>query len=182
MYLSQRYDSNVYYVRSKCLAADTRKGKNQPPFHGNLNYDYIMWIDSDIIFSTDDFEKLLSHQLDIVAGMYLMEGGQEYAIVKDWDEEEFKREGRFKFLTPADTFGKSEPFEVVYSGFGFMLIKRGVFETVEYPWFAPKFFEIGPCWDFCSEDVGFCLKAREAGFKIVIDPTITVRHEKTCLY
>jgi lipopolysaccharide biosynthesis glycosyltransferase len=56
-----------------------------------FDYDYIMWIDSDIIFTTEQFDKLLSNNVDICGGVYLMEGGQQFAAVKNWNEEKFKK-------------------------------------------------------------------------------------------
>ena len=49
----------VNFARCKCAGADVRRGKKQKPFDG-LPYDYMMWIDSDIIFNNESFEKLLS--------------------------------------------------------------------------------------------------------------------------
>lgn len=62
-----------------------------------------------------------------------------------------------------------------------MLIKKGVFESMDYPWFRPINQKIGKCVDFCMEDVAFCLRAKEKGFKVYIDPTIRVLHEKKVL-
>jgi hypothetical protein len=52
---------------------------------------------------------------------------------------------------------------VDYTGFGWVLIQKGVFEGLEYPWFAPKMqvFESGAVQDMCGEDVSFCLDAKE---------------------
>ena len=78
---------------------------------------------------------------------------------------------------------RRKPFTVDYTGFGWLLIKYGVFEHSEmkYPWFAPKMqvFESGDVQDMCGEDVSFCLDAKEAGFEIWCDPRIRVGHEKT---
>ncbi len=68
--------------------------------------------------------------------------------------------------------------EVEYNGMGFMLIKKGVFEKVEYPWFCQLKKQIGDLEDYCSEDVAFCHLARKAGFQIFIDPQLIVGHEK----
>jgi GT2 family glycosyltransferase len=180
IFFSQKYTSNVYYVRSLCLGADVMRGPRQKPFDGKVQYDYIMWIDSDVIFEPDQFFKLLSHKKDIVGGLYLMEGGQQFAVVKDWDEEFFKSHSSFKFLTPNDLPINKQLMEVSYSGFGFLLMKHGVFETIDYPWFEPQHFKFGDSMsDFASEDVSFCLKAKKYGYKIHIDPTIVVGHEKT---
>lgn len=178
--LSQRYNSNVYYVRAQCLGADVLAGKNQKPFQGTIDYDYIMWIDSDVIYEPIDFKKLLDRELDIIGGIYLMENGTEYAVVKDWDLNYFQKHGTFKFLRKEDILLQQDPIEVSYTGFGFLLMKKGVFEKIEYPWFEPHITDLGKgIIDFASEDVSFCLKARSTGFKIHIDPTVRVGHEKT---
>jgi GT2 family glycosyltransferase len=176
--LSRREACNIYYVRNMCLGADVMRGKDQKPFDGKLDYDFIMWIDSDILFNQQQFMKLLSHDADIVSGVYLMEDGKSLATVKEWDEEYFKKNGHFNFLTIQEISGKEELIEVAYTGMGFMLIKRGVFERLEYPWFRPLEKKIGDMVDFTMEDVAFCLRAREAGFKILVDPAVRVGHEK----
>jgi GT2 family glycosyltransferase len=100
------------------------------------------------------------------------------ATVQNWDEEYFKKNGYFNFLTIPDINGKEDLIEVSYTGMGFMLVKKGVFESMEYPWFRPIEKQIGDAVDFTMEDVAFCLKAAEAGFKVFIDPTVRVGHEK----
>ena len=68
---------------------------------------------------------------------------------------------------------------IIKTGFGWLLIKNGVFEHEEmkYPWFAPKMqvFESGEVQDMCGEDVSFCLDAR--GGAEICDPRIRVGHE-----
>ena len=46
IFMSNFQSSNVYYVRNLCLGGDVLKGKNQKPFQGKIDYDYIMWIDT----------------------------------------------------------------------------------------------------------------------------------------
>ena len=137
-----------------------------------------MWIDSDVLFSPAQFKKLLDHDKDVISGLYLMDGGKAYAAVKNWDEEYFKKNHKFKFLTPEDIRERKGLFEVSYAGMGFMLVKKGVFESVEYPWFCPLQKKIGDMVDFTSEDVGFCLKAQDKGYGIFVDPEVIAGHEK----
>ena len=80
-----------------------------------------------------------------------------------------------------ETMGKrKKPFTCDYTGFGWVLIKNGVFEHTEqmkYPWFAPKMqvFESGEVQDMCGEDVSFCLDAIEAGFRYLVRSTYSSR-------
>lgn len=187
--ISQKYTSNVYYVRNMCLGGDVMRGIHQKPFDGKLDYDYIMWIDSDTVFTTEQFLTLLKHDKPIVSGLYLMDGGHNYATVKDWDLNYFRKHSSFQFLSPKsiDEWKDKNPgklMEVEYTGFGFILCKKGVFESLKYPWFSPIFERkiSKDVVDFCSEDVSFCKKVLKKGYKIYIDPTIVVGHEKTIVY
>ena len=179
--LSRWESCNIYYVRNMCLGADISRGKDQKPFNNQVDYDYIMWIDSDIVFTPQQFQKLLDHKKDIVSGIYLMGDGRHLATCKKWDEEYFKKHCHFKFLTFEDVKGKEGLIEVSYTGMGFMLIKKGVFESIEYPWFSPIVKKIGNIVDFTMEDVAFCLNAKENGFKIFVDQTVIVGHEKRAI-
>ena len=69
--LSSSYNSVVYYVRNQCLGGSVLAGKNQHPFNGQ-NYDYIMWIDSDMVFTVDDFIGLLIIMLKNLCFMWFL--------------------------------------------------------------------------------------------------------------
>ena len=181
--ISQQYSSMVNYARCKCAGADVTKGKNQKPF-GGLEYDYMMWIDSDIRFNTETFIKLVEMEKDIASGWYAQPGnsgnGMYTPVVERMDDEFFKKNGSYQFLTTEDLSNREEIFKVDYTGFGWILIKQDVFESIEYPWFAPKLLNIGEdIQDVCSEDVAFCHDVKDAGFDIWVDPTCRVGHEKT---
>ena len=175
--LSQKYDPVVYYVRNKCLGGDVRRGVHQKPFDGKIPYDYLMWVDSDILFTFDQMVSLLKHDLPIVSGVYMKSDKVHYATVKTWDTSRFTADGSFEFLRP-ETIG-DKPLEVDYTGFGFILIKAGVLESLEYPWFQPVMHDLGNgIKDFSSEDVSACLAFKNKGYKIVVDPNVRVGHEK----
>jgi len=141
-----------------------------------------MWIDSDIIFTPDQFFKLINTDKDIVSGLYKMQDNIHYATVEKWDDNFFLNNGNYQFMTPEMISKKKELFPVAYTGFGWMLMKKGVFESLEYPWFQPTWKE----WDykgkhireFMMEDVSFCNMIQEKGYQIWINPEIVVGHEK----
>jgi len=176
--ISQQSSCNVYYVRNKCLGGDVRRGGGQKPFNGALDYDYLMWIDSDIVFRPHHFQRLLDDRLPIVAGLYLMESGAHFATVQTWDEHYFAEHGTFRFLSPTDIEHKDEPFTVAYTGMGFMLVQCGVFEAMAYPWFRPIAKRVGKAVDFTMEDVAFCLTSASQGVNVAVDPRVRVGHEK----
>jgi hypothetical protein len=168
----------VYYARNMCLGGDNLRGEEQKPFNGTVEYTHMLWIDSDIIFSPNHVQVLLNHDKDIVSGVYLMADRVHYASVEVWDEDYFVQHGSFKFLSPKDLENKKDLIDVAYTGFGFMLVKKGVFESLNYPWFRPIFYSIKHVKDFSSEDSAFCRLVREKGYKVYIDPQLRVGHEK----
>ena len=220
--ISQDYSSMVNFARCKCLGANVLRGPNQLPWDGKLNYDYQLWIDSDIVFNTEKFYQLVLNAIpaeavtkeevtqmvkndkgeeveqktgiklnvdpakerEIVAGWYCTEDGKTTSVAHWLDEDDFRGNGGVMNHETIDSITKrKKSFTVDYTGFGWLLIKKGVFESegLPYPWFAPKMqvFESGEVQDMCGEDVSFCLDAKEAGFEIWCDPRIRVGHEKT---
>lgn len=176
--VSRRYSPVVYYVRNMCLGGDVLRGEDQKPFNGALDYTHMMWIDSDIVFDVQHFQTLLSYDKDIVSGVYMMGDGKHYATVENWDEAYFQKNGTFKFSTEEDMRGREGLIKVGYTGLGFMMVKRGVFESLKYPWFQPVFHNIGTCRDFSSEDVSFCQMVVKKGYDVFVDPSVRVGHEK----
>jgi hypothetical protein len=180
--ISQHYSPLLYYVRNMCLGGDSIQGIKQKPFQGKVDYDYIMWKDSDMVFSPDQFFKLLDHNKDIVSGIYKMQNNFHYATVENWDHDYFVKNGTYEFLNQDTVKQKKDLFPVAYTGFGWMLIKKGVFESLEYPWFQPtwKEYELSgkTIKEFTMEDVAFCDMIKDKGFKIWVDPKIVIGHEK----
>ena len=172
----------VNFARCKCLGANVLRGPKQKPWDGKLKYDYQLWIDSDIVFDTEKFYRLVQHDKDIVGGWYCTEDGKTTSVAHWLEEDDFRTNGGVMNHETLETMSKRQkPFTVDYTGFGWLLIKHGIFENLEYPWFAPKMqvFESGEVQDMCGEDVSFCLDCIEAGYEIWCDPLIRVGHEKT---
>lgn len=116
----------------------------------------------------------------IVSGWYATEDGHTTSCAHWLEEEEFRKNGGVMNHETVESITKrSKPFTVDYIGGGWMLIKKGVFENLEYPWWGPK-LQVFPngIQDFCGEDVSFCLDAKDIGFDIIVDPRIRVGHEK----
>jgi len=194
--ISQDYSSMVNFARCKCLGANVLRGPDQIPWDGKLQYDYQLWIDSDIIFNTEKFWQLCdlsfpaeavedeTKKREITAGWYCTEDGRTTSVAHWLEEDDFRNNGGVMNHEMVDGIVKrKKPFTVDYTGFGWVMIQNGVFENKEmkYPWFAPKMqvFESGAVQDMCGEDVSFCLDAIAAGFEIWCDPRIRVGHEKT---
>jgi GT2 family glycosyltransferase len=168
--LLSQYSPNVYQVRSLLLGADRKFGLYQAPWQGKKDYDYIMWIDSDQVFEPNDFFKLLEHDKDIVSALIYMKPKSD--SIYDIPVEFSCNIEPNRHLFSNEVTG--ELIKVWSNGMGWMLIKKGVFEKTEYPWFGPIITGLG----FHSEDISFQIRARDAGFESYVDTNIIVGHEK----
>lgn len=142
-----------------------------------------MFLDSDctdLVLMGDDqgwdgteFAKLCAYDADIVGVGVIMKGETErYTCILDADE------------IQADANGLVEVFTV---GSGYLRIRRNVLEHMANAseWYhcaqrvktVPRIFERrvidGVEW---SEDNTFCLKAKELGYKILVDPEMHTEH------
>jgi hypothetical protein len=197
---TRRYDimispatgSYVPFVRMTTLGLDVLRGEDQKPFNGQP-FDIWITIDSDIIFTYEQVIKLIesTDEHPVVAGMYRMADLINYAFVKDWDETYFKEKGVFQFITPEDIekWKKETEFKyfpVVYSGLGFMAIRKEVFDKIKYPYFDSEILTIKNqdgtvIRDICSEDVSLCKKITQSGYQIMVNTDIRVGHLKSLI-
>lgn len=138
-----------------------------------LEGDWLWVLGDDHVFEPDLLMRLLAHDVDIVVPMcwkrmapfalvaYMEEGetvlpdGETYPLWKPLAAHELPEHG----LVPIDGAG----------GAG-MLIKRHVLEALRDPWFENS------TGSYVNEDVNFCLKAREAGFKVLLDVEAQLGH------
>ena len=188
--ISPATGSFVPFVRMTTLGLDVLRGQEQKPF-GGQPFDVWITIDSDIVFTYEQVEKLIeaTEEHPVVAGMYRMSDLVNYAFVKEWDTSYFKTNGTFKFIKPEDIeVWKKETdfkyFPVVYSGMGFMAIRKEVFDNIKYPYFDSEVITIEAddgkvIRDICSEDVSFCKKITQAGYQIMVNTDIRVGHIKS---
>ncbi len=174
--VSQQYSSMVNFARCKVAGADVTRGPDQEPF-GGQPYDYMMWIDSDIVFSNQEFDQLVKMDCDVASGWYQQPGGST-PVVEKMDSEYFQENGTYEFISGQAMSQRKFEFKADYIGFGWVLVKQGVFEKMKYPWFAPKRMKVGEYYDMCSEDVAWCLDAKDADIDIYVNPRAHVGHEK----
>ena len=184
--ITNEYSSYVTFSRMKTLGLDVRRGVDQKPFLGKLDYDVWLTIDSDIIFTPEQLIELIkdTEKYPVVSGLYRMEDLTHYACVKEWDIEYFKRNGTFQFMKVEDLEGTPKYVPVAYNGMGFFACRREVLEKLKYPYFSYPLVEIEGkdgvlLRDMCSEDVAFCKNLTDAGIEVIVNTSLRVGHEKT---
>jgi hypothetical protein len=125
--------------------------------------DFVLMSDPDMTFTSEDIKKLIKHNKDIIAGLFF----QRRAPFKPLMFKKDARRGRYFNIMK---YPKGL-MEVDAVGTGFILIKRSVFEKLSEPWFLHTNPSKG-----LSEDLYFCNKAQENGFKIFVDTTVKIGH------
>ena len=141
-------------------------------------YEEIMWIDSDIAFDEEAVETLRDHELPLVGGLYPK-----------------KAQRAFSFHVDASTLRVGtigSLVEVTYGATGFLHTRREIYEKMKtrlqlplcnedfdesfYPFFLPQIIPHKKGHWYLAEDYSFCQRARDCGYKILLDSTIRLWH------
>jgi FkbM family methyltransferase len=132
-------------------------------------FDYLFSVDSDIAFPKDTLSKLLAHDKDVVSGLYIQRKPGLHIL------ELYEKNDRGGVTNiPYGKIKDRGLVEIAGCGFGCVLVKSEVFKAIGYPQF--KYYSAINHKDTVSEDVDFCRKALEKGFKIWADTTIQCQH------
>lgn len=150
--------SLVYQSRNRLATEGMRMGA-----------DYILWLDSDMLFPADTLKRLLSDREkgDVVTGLYFRRTPPFTPTLFETLEisDEGKAHSDFVYLP------KDDVFEVAGCGFGCVLTPVPVVMDVLAKYHT-CFDPIGGV----GEDLAFCFRARQLGYKVVCDQTLTLGH------
>ena len=144
--------------------------------------DYFLFIDSDIEFTLAHIHAMVERNVDICSVSYCFKEDilSDYIVAGNWipgypgiseKKKEFRRSNTTGFVC------------VDWVGAGFLLVKKSAMEKMTFPWFYHPVMPVPPGsgpypQKSVGEDIGFCLRAREAGIKIYIDCNIHIGHKK----
>jgi len=164
------YSSLIQTSRDKVMGTSHNSAQ---PFDGKFEFDYMLCIDSDMVFNPQNLENLLSRDVPVVSGIYRIKAddawsawvGGEQSEGGDWINEEYVKKHEDQMI------------QGDFGGLGFTLIKKEVFDKLTPPlWFddqADKNY---------GEDVVFFRKIKAAGYDINFDMSVKLGHEKTFIF
>lgn len=134
-------------------------------YRWSIGFTHVLWLDADMVFNPDIFEKLYSDDKDMVCGLYRGRHNKKRLCI-------------FKKLFPGERFEmdevseyKGQPFEVAGCGFGCVLTTVKLLEAVSQEngsSFVPT--------ELMGEDVAFCDRVNKLGYKIFCDPLVHIGH------
>jgi hypothetical protein len=131
--------------------------------------DYLFMIDDDMLAPFDLPFQLLKHDRDIVGALAFTRNAPHnpviYQLKQGWDKVSRSRYYANQHIL---NYPRNSLVECDAIGFGAVLIKTELFKKMPKPWFMSS--------ASTGEDVLFCAKAREAGFKIYMDTAQKLGH------
>ena len=125
--------------------------------------DYVLWLDSDMMFPPTTALRLLEHNKDIVACNYMRRSKPlktvAYTDLNNWDS-----------WLPMEI--QEDLVKVEGVGMGCMLMKLDTFDKLDKPYFEFKYKE--DTEDYFGEDFILLSKLRELGYEVFIDTYLSM--------
>lgn len=151
------------------LVYDARNGLGKQALMGD--YDYVLWFDSDMVFETDTMERMFKtlqdNKLDILTGLYFRRVPPYSPVLyRTLDYHDSKA-----IWTEFDELPEKALVEVAGCGFGCVLMSTDVLMSVQ-----GKYNTMFQPMQGMGEDLAFCWRARQCGYKIMCDTSLVVGH------
>jgi hypothetical protein len=121
---------------------------------------HLFFLDSDVILPKNAIQRLAEHEFPIVSALYPSKRG-EWCCYR-------RHNGGYISVEDAER----KVFEVDAVGLGACLIDMRVFDRVDPPYFGWTYTSEGGK----SEDIIFCEKLRNAGFRILVNGYVVAKH------
>lgn len=140
----------------------------------------LLFVDTDSAFTLDDIQALLDTGEQIISANIDVqhENGRRSPAGHQLDEN-----GLYRPLQPGDLRNRRGPVNVAAVGMGCTLIRPPVLEALEpgplFPFAETIHTSAWAKQQPIGEDVTFCKRAREVGFRSFIEPNVKVGHVKS---
>lgn len=132
-------------------------------------FDYLLFIDDDMICPPNMFEQLFKHRKDIVGALAFTRFAPHKPVIYVM-EEGFDSVAKKNYYTCQSwtDYPRDQLVECDAVGFGAVLINCDVFSKIRRPWFTAATGK--------GEDIQFCYEARKAGIKVYMDTACKLGH------
>jgi len=125
--------------------------------------EYMLWLDSDMVFPATTALRLMAHNEPVVAANYIRRQlpakGVAYETIGDWQN-------------PLPFEPQDELASVEGIGMGCMLVKTAILSKIAQPWF--EFGWTPESNDHLGEDMIFCQKMAQAGYTVKVDTQLSM--------
>jgi hypothetical protein len=168
------WDSFVHVDRPPDTRIEVARGANIARNRNGLTEhalaagaEWVWFVDDDQVFAPEALTRLLSHDRDIVSGLYVARDVPFKAQI--FDRVDAQGKAAHRLFEPAD----AGLVQILAAGAGSLLVKRRVLEGLSAPYWT-----LGQiAKDEWGDDLDFCHRARAAGFDIWCDLDCYVGHK-----
>ena len=153
------YRDNITFARNKIASKFLESGN-----------DYLLFLDDDMVFKPDLLESLLKRKEKIVGGMTFIRS-------EPHEPSFYKLNSDGVTYNPIYLWKKNDLVECDAIGMAATLIHKSVFEEMKnISQFHKDIWGFFDNLNFTGEDLRFCRKARDLGFKVYCDTSQLVGH------
>lgn len=140
-------------------------------FRDEFDYTKVFWVEPNMTWTAEDFFDLWRSRHKITSGWY----------VHPDRTTSYTLDG----TTPVamDEVSQAQKYiEVVTTGFGFLMVEKGIFESMAKPWFDNYILEHdGRLVSAISEETSWCIEAHNSGHSIWVDTSVRVGQSKSVI-
>ena len=174
---------SMFEFESAFSTIDGKRNNLVANFLKEPTFEWLWFVDSDLIVPKGALARLLEHDADIVGGIYCTRFPPFFATAGHV----LQQGTGVDPLRPSETKGfriralslnalDGRVTEVDLLATGCMLIHRHVLEALEPPWFVSNVGTYKMTTMGQNEDWNFCLRARDHGFRIFCDTGVQCNH------
>lgn len=168
----ERDDNTSYTIIKNTLIYNARNMVAENAIR--YGFDRVLWLDSDVVFPKDTLKRLsedMDNGRDFVSGLYFMRTENTKPVLFSEVGYEVKdNEASVKSVHYLD-YPKDTLFECAATGFGCVMTSANLLKKLTEKYGAPFTPMMG-----LSEDVAFCWRARQNGFKLYCDSRVKCGH------
>jgi GT2 family glycosyltransferase len=169
--VSMRYVGEVQFIFTECsLIYHARTSLCKMALEAGA--DYVLWLDSDVVFQPDLMERLMEdiQGRDMVTAVYHGRRPPFRPVI--WKTITTGLLPENMVVEQYDDYPTDGLFEIAACGFGAVLMKTGVIRDV-----AQTFHQTFSPLPGLGEDLSFCVRAKNCGFRIWCDPSLQIGHK-----
>ena len=147
----------------------------------NTKWDYLMFIDDDIIWDPKmmPIDKLIADDKDIICGVYSIRDETLRPAIRTKKMQRLIEQKKYEHQKITVPKGISE---IEFAAGGFMLIKKECLLKVYQYSSHPFTCAVDKNNEYLSEDYAFCYRAKHLGYTIWTDSSIKLGHIGECVY
>lgn len=133
----------------------------------------IFWADTDQMYPPDTMVRMINHHLPVVVAKVHRRKEPYDPLLKRINPDKDDKNNPYIDIDFEEWAFRVEPLiEVDATGLGCALIDIEVFDRISPPWFMYEIYKKPPI----GEDFYFWRKVKDAGYRIMVDLTIDIRH------